>query len=224
MNHPFELVSIHIPKSAGTSFRLILQSVYGDDGVRRLDINSKLGGLQIDQEKKEVSDLPKSLKVAHGHFSYRDFESVFGTPDVPVITWLRHPVERVVSQYYFLIQRFHDQVIHTNNSKGVFNRLCRDLIEFAELPGNRNLQSKYLRDVDINQLSFVGIVEHFDEDLKALAEQLRWGQVIGIHDNKTRNQIKKEIEQDLFNKILNLNLEDFELYSKALEMRNQRVS
>jgi hypothetical protein len=163
MRYPFDLVSIHIPKSAGTSFRLILQQLYGVEAVQRLDISRK-NGLTLNQKPLELTALPEGLKVAHGHFTYGEFVDYFGQPEVPVITWLRHPVKRVISQYFFLLERFEDQVIHSRNSPNVFNRLCRSLLEFAEQTGNRNLQSRYLSGIEPERLDFIGLVEHFEED------------------------------------------------------------
>ena len=54
-----ELVSLHIPKTCGTSFRNTLKAVYGIKSVKRLDINNNL--LKID-EKIYVKS---SLKFFH---------------------------------------------------------------------------------------------------------------------------------------------------------------
>jgi hypothetical protein len=222
MKYPFELISLHIPKSAGTSFRLILQDVYGEDAVQRLDIN-KQDGILLNQESVTISQIPAGLKVAHGHFSYSEFKQFFGEPQAPIITWLRNPVARVVSQYYFLQERFEDQVIHSRNSRNVFKRLCRSLEEFAAVPGNRNLQSRYLQGLRPEDLDFIGIVEFFEEDLQELAGKMGWETYEPIHDNKTRNKEREEVSPDVLRLIADLNSEDLSLYETVLSLRNKTL-
>lgn len=220
MKFPFELVSIHIPKSAGTSFRLILQSVYGEESVRRLDIGKEGAVMRLDKEQRHYEDLPSELKVAHGHFTYNDFVTYFGKPDVPIITWLRHPVERLISQYFFLRQQYLDQVIHTNNSIKIFNRLCRNLKEFAELPNHRNLQGRYLKGIEIEEFAFIGIVEDFDDELVRLGKTFNWKIPEPVHANKTRPTMKEKIEPELYQYLLEINSEDMKLYQSVIERRS----
>lgn len=220
MKFPFELVSIHIPKSAGTSFRLILQSVYGEDVVRRLDIGAAGEVIRLDKQRTSLDQLPKQLRVAHGHFTYSDYCTFFGEPDVPVITWLRHPVERLISQYYFLRQQYLDQVIHTNNSINTFHRLCRTLKEFAELPRHVNLQSRYLEGAKLEEFAFVGIVEDFENELVRLSKILNWDVPEIVHANKTRKMMKEQVEPDLYQYLLELNSKDMELYQRIIDSRS----
>ncbi len=37
-NHNVELISIHIPKTGGTSLRNTFKDVFGEDGAKRFDI------------------------------------------------------------------------------------------------------------------------------------------------------------------------------------------
>ena len=90
IKNQLELVSIHIPKTAGTSFRGILKEVYGEAGVIRLDIDLLKEELRIDEQGFSKKKLPGSVKVAHGHFSPALLRSRFEiAPEVPFITWLR---------------------------------------------------------------------------------------------------------------------------------------
>lgn len=53
ISNQLELVSLHIPKTAGTSFRNILKDVYGASHVARLDIrrNTELNGKRLNSSK-----------------------------------------------------------------------------------------------------------------------------------------------------------------------------
>jgi hypothetical protein len=93
-----ELVSIHIPKSAGTSFFKSLKLAYGKDGVTRVDIPIPHDAAAETLNRKPPAELPASTRVGHGHFRLRDLPAGYGSrPDTPVITWLRDPVDRVLS-------------------------------------------------------------------------------------------------------------------------------
>jgi len=77
----FELSSVHIPKTAGTSFGAALLDWYG----RQLSVD--YGGLK---------SRPGKTKLAvHSQFPAEKREAD------RVITWLRDPAARIVSMYYF---------------------------------------------------------------------------------------------------------------------------
>ena len=58
ISNNIELVSIHIPKTAGTSFRNVLKSAYSRKSVVRFDIRRG----KIEMEKKHASSLSGSVK------------------------------------------------------------------------------------------------------------------------------------------------------------------
>jgi len=100
IENSIELVSLHIPKTAGTSFRNILKEVYGSSHVARLDIRRNI---EVDGRIFKGSGLKKGVQVVHGHFSFRKLTDNFDIPSgCPVVTWLREPAERVISNYYYL--------------------------------------------------------------------------------------------------------------------------
>ena len=93
------LISLHIPKTAGTSFRNILKSVYGENQVVRFDI-SRMGVVRMNENVYQKSKLP-NVKVIHGHFTFQDLSGSFTLPETyKLITWMRDPVKRVISNYY----------------------------------------------------------------------------------------------------------------------------
>lgn len=176
--------------------------------------------MRLDKQQTHYEKLPAALKVAHGHFTYNDFVTYFGKPDVPVITWLRHPVERLISQYFFLRQQYQDQVIHTNNSMKIFNRLCRNLKEFAEIPNHRNLQCRYLNGIEVQDFAFIGIVEDFNSELVRFGKIFDFEVPEPVHTNKTRTSMKEEIDPELYQYLLEINSEDMKLYQSAIEIRS----
>lgn len=219
ITNSIELVSLHIPKTAGTSFRNTLKIVYGKNAVVRLDINKKV--LNINEKKYTKNKIKSKIKVVHGHFSYKDiYEKLDIDSSVPIITWLRDPVERVISNYYYLLKVL-KQRLGEDVESNIGNRMIKTLLEFAHQEANKNRMTKFLKEANLKNFLFVGIVEHYQEDLYYLSKLLDWNtcpvlkQNTTQHQNKHSESIKKVISQ--------LNNDDIALYKEALKIRKERM-
>ncbi|KAB1441441.1 sulfotransferase family 2 domain-containing protein [Pseudodesulfovibrio senegalensis] len=83
----------HLPKTAGSTFRTVMESYWEPEAVCRFEVEDEFAGRD---------ESWRAARFFAGHFSYgfvRDFPL-----DVQRVVFLRNPVERVVSQYY----NFHD--------------------------------------------------------------------------------------------------------------------
>lgn len=216
-----ELISIHIPKTAGTSFRNILKSVYGDKEVVRFDISMR-GMVRMNEMPWEEKKLPP-CKVLHGHFSYEALTSKFDVTGCPVITWLRDPVQRVASNYYYLESRLQDILQEEKRNLHILEKIQRSLLEFAHAEINRNRQWKFLKGIPIQKLTFVGLVEHFEYDLPRLAKTLGWKDIPDILFHNVTPQENRVIPDDITEEIRHLNSLDDELYREAMEWRKQNA-
>jgi len=104
----------------------------------------------------------------HGHFLRDAFDSVVPRPRF--MTWVRHPVDRVVSNYY-----------HGLRSPDLRDDCCRRLHKeklslraFAELDWMQNLATRYLAGKAIEAFDFVGIAERSDESRPLLGRAFGW--------------------------------------------------
>ncbi len=221
--YEIELVSLHIPKTAGTSFRNILKSVYGDRAVVRLDIN-KRGVTRLNQEIY-TDPQPPSAKVLHGHFVYGDIVNRFELPEeYKKITWLRNPVQRVVSNYFYLDSILKTLLSEKRKNLNILNKMQRSLLEYAGDEINRNRQWKFLRGITLEEFDFVGIQEDFNEDLVEIAKVLNWPkQPQPIRQNKTPTE-RPPLDPEILRQIEKLNQADMDLYREALELRGKKVS
>ena len=216
-----ELLSIHIPKTAGTSFRNVLKSVYGSRSVSRLDIRS--GGKKIELERKQLrgNRLSSRIRVVHGHFRYKDFTELFECGEsLPVITWMRNPVERVISNYYYLAGVLANELQEEKKGLNILAKMQRSLIEYAGNEISRNRMYKFLDGMPLEQFRFVGIHEHYREDLADLMALLGFEKFPDYRVNVTAQ--KREVDEDTLQKIRELNALDMELYEEALRLREQR--
>ena len=193
-----KLVSIHINKTAGTSFERILRDNYSKvyrinshDGNRNRRSNSQDGDKLFDF-------VPDDTDVMHGHFKAHE---VCGH-GVPVITWVRDPVDRVISNYFYDLRQ------EKTNLK---------MMDYLADEPNRNKISKFLSGVELEQLLFIGVVEHIYKDISILVDTLNWKSKTIYHANAT--EYNKVSGDHLRKSIAFYNKLDVKLYKEILRLR-----
>jgi hypothetical protein len=220
-----ELISVHIPKCAGTSFATVLDRIYG----------KTLLGDQVDQpmdperpfqknfaawkEEQDRKPAPPGVRAIHGHFWAGKYDRQ--APNARRVTWLRHPIKRLLSHYYFWMSK--PELPHSLHKHVVQNKLS--FLEFAELPQVRNIMHDiFLRDRSLEEFEFVGIQEHFAEDLDSLCRHMKWPKQEMPQERPTVHKDYKPnaLDADAEKKLRAWNEADLEIYETALQMRARR--
>ena len=215
---------MHIPKAAGTSFSIALKEYFGDSLIE--DYGTRPFRVRYDVARKKAEKFNQKLKLnqylnvkcIHGHFlalKYANFKNY----DATFITWLRDPVERLISNYYHIIRGQKDV-------KGTFSNLVHtekwDLETYCSHPLNRNPCEKIFHDFGIDNFEFVGIVENYLSDLKFFSENyLHKPLNIYFKNQKPENQ-QFYIDSNLRSKIERFHSIDVEIYRQALAKSNSR--
>lgn len=226
-----ELISVHVPKTAGVTFRTLLQTNYGlsavslDYGDRALD---PLSTFQTDPARWRVEAdhhaalLPSSVQVVHGHFGGAKYDPTF--PATPKIVWLREPVSRLVSHYHYW--RTLPPTPHSLHRRLLDEKLS--LLEFARLPSMQNvLANVFLRDCCLADFAFVGIQEHFAADLFTLGKFLHWPLEFPVGRENTNQQVGYQgtrLTDSEHAELASLNTDDIALYQRALALRASRIA
>ncbi len=162
------LISIHIPKTGGTNFIETLKLVYGnrihqDYGTERDLVTARTPAPEI------VAD-PESFRqgtdIIHGHFHYLKYKALF--PDVPVLTTLRHPVDRVISQYRHIA--LHGDMNVPRHQWIMEGRM--DVVHFSRFYFIANAQSVFLEGIGVDDLAHAIIQEHFALTVRRFCEKV----------------------------------------------------
>jgi hypothetical protein len=155
------IVSIHVPKTGGETFREILEALT-DGHVQRDYADRPLAPMSLRQRLRLATARPHlepGARAVHGHFIATKYWRRY--PDARYMAWFREPVERLASHYHYWKR---------NPDRG--NPTCRRLIEedlsieaFAALPEMRDVHARFLGEVPPERLDFVGITERYHDSI-----------------------------------------------------------
>jgi hypothetical protein len=215
------LISVHVPKTAGSTFSALLKKNYGkrlhfDYGPEH-DFTTDLireafysQGPEHAGEKLQEATAKNELGCIHGHFQAEKYYRLF--PDADFIFWIRDPVERLISNFFFF-RRYPEigtelvRLVH----EGEIN-----IREFAEREELRNAHARMIQNVPMEKFSFIGLCEAYDQSVQRFAERFR---VRSVPKRTRRENIntKKPLLQnkELRNYIRSLNQEDEDLYQSV---------
>ena len=214
-----ELISVHVPKTAGKNFGYkILPQIYRPDEIL-YDYQELSVKTLIDQ-----GQLTNNIRAIHGHFPAVKYKDYFH--QCQVVSWLRNPIMQLISAYFYW--KVKKDVFYSNEHKYVVeNNLS--FSEFIELKCTKNFVSNYFfKDIRLSEFTFVGIQEFFNEDLQSCMKTLE-NQVleVQIFNKNEYPEYKEEVTKILDNKktmtrIVELNGKDLQVYNLALKMRCER--
>ncbi|MDM8567094.1 sulfotransferase family 2 domain-containing protein [Candidatus Halobeggiatoa sp. HSG11] len=211
------LISIHIPKTGGTSFRTLLEEHFKDklllDYTDRPMKNgnlvrniSALGGI-FKTKRTEKYD------CIHGHFLPIKYRSL---KDKSLAIWLRDPVERALSRYYHWKRHF-------SQNDFQFKKYIKDpnisLEKFCGIKHYQNLYSKYLWGMKLTDFQFIGITENYENSInifKRMYNIENSTNLTTVNVNPEKHSVKYDIDDKLRNLIIKQNLDDYKIYEQAL--------
>lgn len=220
------LVSLHLPKTAGTSFAEALRAAsgagYHDDyadlpmqhATWRRRLHALRGGLAL------RGRVPAHATCIHGHFLALKYGLALRNRPARWITWMRDPVQRLASHYAYW-RRDYDG---SDPAQPLRNRMLREewsFERFALGPELRNVYRQYLWGFDPARFDFVGITEHYQADLERLVQRLGW-KAVAVADalaNPDRGEEGYDVGAALLRRIERHHADDVALYRQALARR-----
>jgi len=198
------LLFLHIPKAAGTSFRIAAErnawcwkvySDYGDDpGTSRL-----IKKCRKLKEYSSIENLVNKRTILAGHFSIRRYGRYY--PLENIVSFVRDPIQRLLSHYHYMIRT---------------DRYDGNLETFVEDPSFQNVQSKIFGKCPIEAVGFIGLTEKYNESLELIDKVYALRVPVKLlNRNKEKRKAPYDVEQELIDLIILHNQADIDLYEKV---------
>lgn len=197
-----KMIFVHVLKSAGTTMRTALRRIYGKkllydrlykrELYKDRDHDTKHFIILDDQR---YPDKYRSYDAIIGHFKWNKYEHL----NWPLVTFLRDPVDRMISAYYYL--------------QGNYKKLGHDLdiIEFSKLINN---QVTYVIG-DLDKYDFIGITEKFNKSFDLMCNKYSLNKISKIKKERVSGRGKTLVNKKVRRKIRDIIIEDVNLYDEA---------
>jgi len=161
---PFTL-SLHIPKTAGTTLESILLEKYG----KRLYRYNYDPDLLKSNSARWIMD---NFDAIHGHFDINEFD--LSDQTISAFCFVREPYDRLVSHFNYYKQHSIDGPFSQKVHKGEV-----DFESFAFHENMKNLQSRMMGKYTIQEFKFIGNSKYFNSYISVV------GNIIGENGVET---------------------------------------
>ena len=197
INHEHKFIFIHIPKCAGMSIGKTL---------------TELTKPKDDEPHYGTKWNYSGFKIHHDEFDEKIWKEYF------VFTFIRDPIDRLLSQYYYRDFLYHHEFEYAvKNMKGLFSQrygyrepgthptngsiidISDHYGEWIHYPGQRGfLQGQYSNGIDKRPyIDFYGKYETLQEDFDYVCEKIGLPKTKLPHSNKSRNDRNFKYERKL---------------------------
>jgi hypothetical protein len=160
------ILSIHVPKTAGTSFGLRLKAWFGSRMLS--DYGDWVGfdtpetiarrAARTAEMRGRRDELLRDYDVIHGHFIADKYATLFPTTDFTA--FFRDPYQQAVSNYLYLMRN--PEIDHPGVK--IFHEMRPTLLEF--IAAVSKVQLTYLGQVAVEDLATVGLTEQYERSVE----------------------------------------------------------
>ena len=222
------ILSIHVPKAAGNSFRLLLQA---STGLRMMKDYGDWAGCQIPEAvercrtrslamRSRRDELLEKYDVIHGHFAADKYLGLFPIEDF--VAFFRDPYQQALSHYYFLLrnpERDHPE-------ERVFHQAKMSLHDYLAWDAFQNHQTQYLGSLSIDDFAMVGLSEQFNRSVELFNSmfgyELQGDGFLNVNPD-TQGGVYK-ISYDVRKAVERYRAADIETYRRAKEIFQRQSS
>lgn len=208
---------VHIPKTAGTSFRLGAENYFGkarvwyDYGEKERETSESVvnnfykegnDGWALRREMEE-----SDIALLGGHVRAAKFSPLVGIGNT--LTFVREPLQRMVSEYQHFVRHHNYQ---------------DDFKTFYSRPVMHNRLHHFLVGVEPEALGFIGLTERYAESLEMLNDHYSIA-IPGLEANRGKKDIafQHEISNEDAKALRRLNRRDVMLYDKCQALFETRL-
>ncbi len=211
---------LHIEKTAGTTLVNYIKKAVGEN-------NYYYARPEVLNDKKNITEVLSKHQAFSGHIRFDQIKNNFN--DAFKITFLRHPINRIISFYYYAkeIPETKDPITVMSKKLNIvdFLQFCHEVNERRFVNGmTLKISSNVPKEKELisaknnlDTIDFVGLQESFTESMHMLSFKTGWSP---IQTTPRNNRTKAKNRDDKFSskiidKILEVNEKDLELYEAA---------
>jgi len=210
------LYFVHVPKTAGTSFREALAGYfgkskgcydYGDNPITS-DIIRKHIYQNLDMWKMQQAFRANGSQYLAGHFGIQKYLHLFGIKNS--IAFVREPLQRLLSEYR-----------HFRNFQGY----DKSMVEFIQEKRFQNRQHRHLAGSRLALAGFVGLTETYADSLQYINRTYGL-ELPEMSENTYRNNLTDTHEEDpeIEELVRRLNPLDYDIYDQAKRLQDLRFA
>ena len=201
---------MHIPKTAGTSFRMALEQQFSSDkglldyGKLAVQTSEKILDLAYTQPdlfalKRHIED--SGIRFLSGHVEAKKYVCLFGAESLT--TFVRDPIERLYSEF-----------THAKTRNGFDNSFSK----FIERAFRRDLQSKWFGEVPIPAFGQIGLTETYLESLSKINRHFEVSlPELTLNTREDTNRTTSDISTELLDEARALNAADISFYKDVVD-------
>jgi hypothetical protein len=222
------IISVHLPKTAGISFLKSLElhfsnrllKDYADMPINTPVFSRNQAALRASLRLAE--ELGDQWACVHGHFMPLKYLLFSVQQPSYFVTWMRNPVDRIVSHYYFWYRNYNPAVAGVLHRRVVEEQWSLEKFVFS--PEVRNLYTQFLWGFPLERFDFIGITEHYAEDFTVFTHQLLKQALPEFQENRnTQPNGHYALEAEFRQQISLYHQQDMDLYARAVAYRNVRL-
>ncbi len=216
------ILSIHVPKAAGNSFRALMHGEFGDRLM--LDYGDWAGfdvpaanarrAIRTREMRSRRDELLRNYDAIHGHFIADKYLGLFSTENF--VAFFRDPYQQALSHYWFLVrnpQREHPEEKMLHDAK-------MTLHDYLAWDAFRNQQSQYLGSVALDDFAMVGLSEEFYRSVE-LFNSIFGGNLRGhsfLNVNPDHQGVDYAIDHEVRKAVEKYRAADVDLYRRAKDI------
>jgi hypothetical protein len=204
------IISVHIPKTAGKSFKKSLEQEYKEKLAYDYRDNPARQGLK-DKIKRLVSlvypNITNETKIIHGHMNPDKYRKIY--PNAEYVVFLRDPLATLDSYYHYTREkRSSEHPIHRLINKISFERFL--MTDFAQ-----NYYRLFLGDRSLEGFNFVGITENYGQSIGIF--NAMYGTALNVYQENVRSMRFDKLHEK-YKDLLCYHDDNYDIYKRAVRI------
>lgn len=204
------IISVHIPKTAGKSFKKSLEQEYKEKLVYDYRDNPARQGLK-DKIKRLTSlvypKITSETKIIHGHMTPDKYRNIY--PNAEYVTFLRDPLATLDSYFHYTREKGSaEHPIHRLINEISFEKFL--MTDFAV-----NYYRTYLGCQGLEGFNFVGITENYSQSIGIY--NAMYGTALNVYQENVR-PTRLDNAHEKYKDLLRYHDNNYDIYQRAVSI------